>query len=211
MAATEQYTPRTGDNYTGPLISFVTCNRCHIRITEKWNLSFSQTGPDLPASHSAQTTLKLHDPMKESNFFKEKHLCRFDLTYQTQILVHLLVICCYQRQCITKCSHSALSWSNFLNTVVPLQQCALSGKQHVIFTQCKSPAHLAYYLHFFTNSVDISFQCTTNNNNNNNNIVFTINSRSIIIVIHCLCWLSYHILVAFLHWFSGYLYSMHYR
>ena len=33
--------PRTGENYTGPLISFVSHIRRHIRITDKWNLSFS--------------------------------------------------------------------------------------------------------------------------------------------------------------------------
>ena len=32
--------PRTRENYTGPLISFVIRIRCHIRITDKFNLSF---------------------------------------------------------------------------------------------------------------------------------------------------------------------------
>ena len=33
--------PRTRETYTGPLISFIICIRRCIRITHKWNLSFS--------------------------------------------------------------------------------------------------------------------------------------------------------------------------
>ena len=40
-ATTEWYKPRTGENCTGPLISFVIHIYHHIRVTDKWNLSLT--------------------------------------------------------------------------------------------------------------------------------------------------------------------------